>query len=522
MKKALLASLLLWLNPAWAESVLRRDNGTEPHSIDPQLVRDDAGSAIIYDTFEGLTAFNPEGKVVPGVAESWDISTDGTSYTFHLRDNAQWSNGEAVTAQDFVYAWQRALNPATQSSHAFILYPVKNAENIARGAEPDLNALGIRAADARTVEVTLENPTPYFLELTAFPTAMPVPQHVIETHGEQWTRPEHFVSNGAYRLRDWQPQAHIRVQKSPTYWDAANVAIDTVVFITTEDRRSALKRYRANELDIIQSPPPAELPWLKENLADELHIFPTLGVYYYGFNLDAAPFKDNLKLREALTLAIDRQVIVEKISRGEQIPAYNLIPAATQNALPYQPDYARLSQDERADKARQLYAEAGYNAEHPLNITLTYNTNNAHKTIAAAIAEMWQHTLGVKATPENREWQAMLDSLKHGEVVMWRYGWQGDYNDPYTFLEPLQSTAELNHVHFHNAEFDGKLKQANATADLHERAQILHDAEKILIDSFALAPIYHTSAIYVIKPSVKGYKANALKRIPSKYLRIEP
>lgn len=521
MKRILLVSLLFAACAAQAESVFRRGNGSEPKSIDPQLASESAGSAIIVDTFEGLTTLGIDAEILPGVAEKWDVSEDGKTYTFHLRANAKWSNGEPVTAQDFVYAWQRAVNPATGGEYAFILYPVENAEKIANGEEKDLNALGVKAVDARTLQVNLNHPTPYFLDSLSHYATYPVPQKVIEQHGDKWTQPGNIVTNGAYVVTEWQPQAHIAAKKSPHYWNADKVSIDKVIYYAIEEASSELKRYRAGELDFVLSLPLEQIEWAKENLPDELHISPYLATYWYNFNLTKPPFKDNPKLREALTLAIDRDILVEKITKAGQIPAYGVVPPATGNSKVYRPDYAGLSKEDRIKRAQELYAQAGYSKEKPLKTKITYNTNEAHKKIAIAIAAMWKQHLGVETELENQEWKVMLENVRLKNYEISRYAWIGDYNDPYTFLEIFRKNIEMNQTGFALDGYDAKLNEAAATADLAARAQILHDAEKMLVDTYAVAPIYHYVSVSLLKPYVKGFKPSIKKVMPTQFLSID-
>ena len=521
MKKTLLATLLFAALTAQAESVFRRGNGSEPKSIDPQLASESSGSAIIYDTFEGLTTLGMDASILPGVAEKWDISEDGKTYTFHLRNNAKWSNGDPVTAHDFVYAWQRAVNPATGSEYAFILYPIVNAEKIANSEEKDLNTLGAKAIDDHTLEVTLANPTPYFLDLLTHYTSYPVPKKVIEAHGDKWTQPGNIVSNGAYLVTEWQPQSQITAKKSDTYWNAANVAIDKVIYYAIEDESSELKRYRAGELDFVLSLATDQIDWAKENLPDELKISPYLATYWYNFNLTEPPFKDNLKLREALTMAIDRKVLVEKITKAGQTPAYSVVPPATANSQPYLPEYATLSDEERVKRAQEAYAAAGYSKEKPLKTKILYNTSEGHKKIAVAVAAMWKQNLGVETELENQEWKVMLGNVRQKKYQVSRYAWIGDYNDPYTFLEIFQPGLEMNQTGFDKAGYESTLKEASATLDLTARAKLLHDAEKMLTDEYAVAPLYHYVSVSMLKPYVKGYQPNIKKVLPTQYLSIE-
>lgn len=522
MKKTtiLLALGAAFATSALAETVFRRDNGSEPKSIDPQLASESSGSNVIYDTFEGLTKTNIQGKVVPGMAEKWEVSEDGKTYTFHLRE-AKWSNGEPVTAQDFVYAWQRAVNPKTGSEYAFVLYPVVNGEAIANGEEKDLNQLGIKALDAKTLEVKLRNPVPYFLGLTAHYTTYPVPQKIVEKYGEKWIQPEHFVSNGAYHLTQWQPQSQITLEKSSTYYDAEHVSIDKVIFYPIEDRSSALKRYRAGEIDYVDSPATEGMEWAQANIPKELKIHPYLGTYWYGFNLTQAPFKDNLNLRKALTLAIDRQVLVEKITKAGQEAAYAVVPPKTANNDHYTPEWASLERKAQIAEAQKAYAAAGYSKDKPLKVSILYNTNEGHKKIAIAIAAMWKQILGVQVELVNKEWKVALQDMKAHKAQVYRYAWIGDYNDPSTFLDIFRSNAGTNYSGYQNPEYDALLDKAATILDLQERAKVLQQAEKLLVDNFTVAPMYHYVGVKIVKPYVKGFESNIMNVFPSQYLQIE-
>ena len=520
MKKSLLWLALLASSFSSAESVLRRVNGAEPRSIDPQLASESAGAAIIYDLFEGLTQTHIDGRIIPGLAEKWEISPDGKNYKFFLRPDAKWSDGQPLKASDVVFAWQRAVNPATASEYAFILAPVKNARAITAGEIKDLNLLGIRALDDHTLAVELEEATPYFLDLLAHYTTYPVPQHVVEAEGKQWTQPGKLVSSGAYQLSSWQPQAQLTVSKSPHYYDAAHVKIDKVIFYPIESENVGLQRYRAGEVDYLLSLPVEQLDWARENLAADLKINPKISTYWYYLNT-AKPPLDNPKLREALSLALNREVLVEKITRAGQLPAYSVVPPQMNNSKPYQPDWARLSQPQRLERARQLYAEAGYSQDKPLKIELLYNTNEGHRKIAIAVAAMWKQALGVQTELVNKEWKIMLNDLQNRNFSLARYSWQGDYNDPNTFLEIFKSDAEMNRSGFRSPEYDGLLAQAARTADLNQRAELLQRAEKLLSDSFVVIPVYHYVTVELLKPYVKGYHSNLMQIMPSKYLSLE-
>ena len=322
-------------------------------------------------------------------------------------------------------------------------------------------------------------------------------------------------------MTEWQPQSQITAKKSDTYWNAANVAIDKVIYYAIEDESSELKRYRAGELDFVLSLATDQIDWAKENLPDELKISPYLATYWYNFNLTEPPFKDNLKLREALTMAIDRKTLVEKITKAGQTPAYSVVPPATANSQPYLPEYATLSDEERVKRAQAAYAEAGYSKEKPLKTKILYNTSEGHKKIAVAVAAMWKQNLGVETELENQEWKVMLGNVRQKKYQVSRYAWIGDYNDPYTFLEIFQPGLEMNQTGFDKAGYESTLKEASATLDLTARAKLLHDAEKMLTDEYAVAPLYHYVSVSMLKPYVKGYQPNIKKVLPTQYLSIE-
>ena len=518
MRKTLWAMLLLATLSASAEEVLKRGNGAEPKSLDPQIAEGVPEANILLDLFEGLTTHDAEANVIPGLAEKWEVSEDGKTYKFFLRKEAKWSDGQPVKASDVVFAWQRAVNPATGSTYAFLLYPVKNAEKIVTGALKDVNELGVKALDDHTLEVQLETPTPYFLGLLTHQVAAAAPQHVVEKFGKDWTQPEHMVSNGPFKLTGWQGNAQVTLQKSEHYWDKDQVKLDKVIYYPIEDLNAEMKRFRAGELDMTYEVPNAQIKWAKENLASALHIAPWIGTYYYGFNLSKPPFKDNIKLREALTLAIDRQILTEKISEAGEQPAFGFVPPL--NDYPhYVPDYAKLSQKERVERAQKAYAEAGYSKDKPLKVELLYNTSENHKKLAIAVAAMWKQTLGVQTELVNQEWKVFLQTRNRKEKTqVFRSGWVGDYNDPNTFLEQFQSTAGLNDVAFNNPDYDRLLKEAGNENDPAKRFAQLAAAEKLLVDNFSLLPVYNYVAKQLVKPELKGYKENIMNRHPSRYL----
>lgn len=521
--KKLSASILLALFAqfASAEMILKRGNGTEPKTIDPSIAEGVPENNLIMDLFEGLISEDADANLIPGIAESWEVSADGKEYTFKLRPSV-WSDGTAFTAHDFVYSWQRTLNPATGSNYASILYPIKNAQAINEGKITDLNELGAKAIDDLTLKVELEGPIPYFLGLLAHHSSYPAPKHIVEKHGNNWTRPENMVSNGAFKMESWVPNSQIVLVKSDNYWDKEQVKLDKVIFYPIEDQNSELKRYRSGEIDVTNEIPNDQIKWLKENLSNELHIGAYLGTYYYGLNVGKPPFKDNPKLREALSLAIDRDILTEKVTGVGEIPAYNFVPKGINGYEAYQPEAAKLSKEERLKKAQALYAEAGYSKDKPLKTEILYNTSENHKKIAIAVASMWKQNLGVETSLSNQEWKVYLETRRLKEKTQaFRAGWIGDYNDPNTFLEMFKSNSGLNDVALNLPEFDQLLADAEKESNPEKRFELLKQADKLLVESYAVLPLYTYVKAHLVKPYVKGFKNNIMDHNRSKYISIE-
>ena len=503
-----------------AESqVLHWGNGAEPQSLDPHRVEGVPGSNIGRDLFDGLMSEAPDGTVIGGAAESWEIGEDGKTYRFALRRGARWSNGDPVTAEDFVYSLRRSLDPATLSRYTFILDPILNAKKVAAGELP-VSAVGVRAVDPYTLEIQLENATPYFLGLLTHSSSYPVHPASIEAHGDRYARAGNLVSNGAYRLDEWVVQSHVKLVRNPHYWDNDNTTIDEVWYYPTEDQTSELSRYRAGELDITGSIPKRQLPWIRENLSDELTIAPYLGAYYYGFNVTRPPFADNPELRRALTLAVDRDIITGQITNAGEVPAYGWVPPVN-NYTGQQIPEAAWTQEQRVEEARRLYALAGYSADNPLRTQIIYNTQEDHKRIAVAIASMWKQALGVEVEILNQEWKVFLDTRgQRIDTEVFRGGWIGDYNDAYTFASLLSSDSALNHTGYSNPEYDQLLEEASAEGDTERRAELLQQAEVLLLEDLPILPLYFYVTARMIKPWVGGFTSNIMDHHRSKNFYI--
>lgn len=501
------------------EQVLRKGNGTEPETLDPHRAEGVTASNILRDLFEGLVTEASNGALIPGAAERWTVSSDGLVYTFTLRANGRWSNGDPVTAADFEYGLQRSADPATLSEYSAILYPIENAEAVVAGKLPP-SALGVRALDERTLEIRLHSPTPYLLGLLTHSSAYPVHRASVERFGEQFTRPGKLVSNGAYRLDDWVVQAHIRLARNPYYWDNAHTTINEVWYYAVENPEAELNRYRAGELDMTYTVPNRQLPWLHKNLPAELHIAPYLGSHVYGFNTRQPPFKNNPALRKALALALDRDILTQKITGAGEIPAYNWVPPIPGYTAP-QPEWAAWTREQREVEARRLYAQAGYSGENPLHVQLLYNTDTNNRRLAVALAAMWREVLGVETEIANQEWQVFLSTRREKlETQVFRYGWIGDYNDPYTFAEILHSAHGLNDMGYTNPAYDALLAAAAREADPAVRMATLAEAERVMLEDMPIIPLYYYVSKKMVKSWVAGLEDNIMDHHHSRHLRI--
>ena len=502
------------------EQVFHRANGSEVQTLDPHKGEGVPSSHVLRELTEGLVTKAPNGEIIPGQAASWNLSEDGLVYTFALRDGLKWSNGDPLTAEDWVYSYRRALNPATGSKYGFILYPIKNARKIVAG-EMEPEDLGVQALDPDTVEITLGAPTPYFLQLLTHAMAMPVHRGTIEANGENWARPGTFVGNGAFTLSEWRVQQHIRVDKNPNYRGAENVILDTVYFYPIEDQSTDLARFRAGEVDWTYELPNNQYRWIKENMVDELVVTPYLGIYYYGLNLTKPPYKDNLPLRKALALAIDRETITGKIAQFGEQPAYGFVPPGVAGYANYEHPWAKLTREERLELARAYYAEAGYSADNPLKTEIRYNTSENHKRIAVAVQAMWNKNLGAETTIVNEEWKVFLQTRKTKDVTrVFRAGWIGDYDDANSFLELNRSTSGLNDSAYNSPEYDALLDRASVELDLDERRKIMLEAEELLLNDLPVIPIYSYVTKRLVAPYVGGWEANIQDYHYGRYMYI--
>ncbi len=476
-------------------------------TLDPQLNEETAGFHVIRDIFEGLISQDENGNLIPGVATEWTASNENKTWTFKLRQDARWSNGDPVTAADFVYAWQRAVDPATASPYAWYLEltEIVNSAEILAG-EKNASELAVRAVDDHTLEVDLNIPLPYFPNMTTYATLFPVHQATVEAHGTDWTAPENIVSNGAYVLTEMVLNEFHTREKSPTYWDADNVIIEKVTGLVINDVNQALTRYKAGELDHLEPLPAGQYPALREELPDQATSVPRLCSYYYAYNFSDSgnPALQDERVRQALSYAIDRNVIVDQVLKGGQTPAYNFTHAATAGFQMPEIDYGTWSQAERDAMAKELFdaAKADGVVGDDLTLSLIYNTSESHKQIATVVSQMWKQKLGVQTELANFEWKTYLEIRGNQEFDVARSAWCGDYNEASTFLDLVTTTHGANDGKYSNAMVD-ELMAASKTAD--EPQVNYTKVEQILADEMAIAPIYHYANTFLLSSDIKGW-----------------
>lgn len=505
------------------EQTFHVDNGGEPSDLDPHTAIGEIEHDIMIALFEGLVIGDP--KTVeprPGVAENWDVSEDGLIYTFHLRKNARWSNGDALTANDFLESYHRSLLPSLGNQYSYMLFPVKNAEAFNTGKITDFNQVGFKALDEHTFQVTLHSPTPYFLSLIIHNSWYPVHLPTIKKYGKiddrnnRWTRPKNLVGNGPFVLKEWKVNSHILVVKNPNYWDASNVKLKQIYFYPTESNDTAERMFRSGQIHTIRACPQSKIEVYKKNKPELITIYPILTTYFYKINVTRPPFTDK-RVRQALAMAIERKAIVESVTRGGELPAYNLTPP---NTAGYN-SVTKISED--ITKARQLLAEAGFpDGKNFPKVELLFNTLESHKSIAEAVQQMWKKNLNIEVTLRNEEWKVYLDSTHRMDYFIVRTGWGGDYVDPNTFLDLFLTDGGNNETGWGNPEYDRLIKVAGSTRDQQKRFEAFQKAEAILMDELPMIPIYFYTRPRLIRPSVKGYYPNLLDQHPFQSVYLEP
>ncbi len=501
---------------------LQVGNGDEPQELDPQVVTGVPEHRICGALFEGLVNLDPETLApMPGAAASWTVSDDGTLYRFQLRPEGRWSNGDPVTAGDFVYAWQRILSPGLASEYGYMLWCIKNARAYNEGLLTDFSQVGVRALDDLELEVTLEHPTAYFLSMQVHSSWYPVHRATIERigamdeRGTKWTQPGNHVGNGAFMLKEWYPNKVITVVRNPYYWNAAEVRLPGVSFHPINDLLTEERNFRRGRLHLTENVPVNKIEVYQREHPEQLHIDPYLGTYFYRLNVTRPPF-DDVRVRRAFAMALDRETLVNKVVKGGRQAAYHFTPPDTAGytcaaTIPYD-----------VEEARRLLAEAGYpNGESFPQVELLYNTSENHKLIAAAVQQMWKESLNVEVGLLNQDWKVYLASMQNLDYGMARSGWIADVVDPINFLECFTTGNGNNRTGYSSAAYDDLITQAAREADPATRRGLFQQAEALLMADAPLVPIYFYTRVYLMSPKVKGWHSNPLGYIPFKDLYLD-
>jgi len=502
--------------PEGSENELRRGNGGDPGSLDPALAEDLHAYAVLADLYEGLLVATADGGIAPGVAQRWEVSADGLEWRFELRDDARWSDGERVTAAHFVHALRHVLDPASRSPNAFLLEPIANAAEILRGeVAPD--ALGIQADGDGVLRIRLARPAPWLPTILAMSIALPrLPG--VHDDAASFTTPGRFVGNGPYRLAGLRPGGEIRLVRNAHFHDADAVAIEAVRYLPVTDPVTELNLYRAGELDLTATVPPAHFESLRLERPCELQAAPGLGLYYLAFDVTEPPL-DDLRLREALSLAIDRERLVAMLGRGEAA-AYGLVPPSVASHVAADPQGRPLDRAARERRARTAWEAAG---TRPDSIELTYDSGDVHRQVALAVRSMWQEVLGLEVTLRQLEWKAFLDQRTDRDSwQVMRFVWVGDYDDASSFTDLFTTAGDNNLPGYANPRYDALVGQAAVSADAAARARLLAEAERVLLDDHPVAPLYFMTNKHLVAPRVTGFRPNPLDRHPSRWLRLEP
>lgn len=502
--------------------ILHFGNGAEPQGLDPHITTGIPEFQLQTALFEGLVTKNPKtNEPIPGAAESWEISDDRKTYVFKMRENAKWSNGDPVTAHDFVYSWKRVVTPGLASQYAYQLFFVENGEKYYRGEIDDFNEVGVKAIDDYTLEVKLKSPVPFFLSLLYHHSLYPVHRATIEKFGKidsrvsKWTLPGNFVGNGPFDLKEWELNKIIIVKKNPHYWDASIVRLDEIHFYPIDNVQTEERMFRSGRLHITNEMPIDKIEVYRKDFPELIRMDPYLGTYFYRFNTTKEPFNDP-RVRKALAMTIDRKTIVEKVKKGGQTPAYALTPPNTNGFTPR----AAIPYD--IEEARKLLAEAGYpDGKGFPEVELLYNTFESHRKIAVAVQQMWKKALNINITLTNQDWKVYIDNEKTLNYTMCRGSWIGDYFDPNTFLDMWVTGSGNNRTGWSNMKYDELIARAAEAADRDERYEYFQQAEEILAEEVPIIPVYTYTRVYLISPEVKGWHPNIMDHHPYQHVYLE-
>lgn len=492
-----------------AKQELVRNNGSEPASLDPHKVESDIEFNIIRDMFDGLLTVKKDGSIEPLLAEKWE-NKNNTVWTFHLRPGITWSDGTAITAKDVVWSWQRLVDPKTASPYAS--YPgnmhILNAADISQGKKP-VDSLGVKAVDDSTLEVTLTQPTASFLPMLAHPSLVPIDQVLVNCFGDKWTKPEHIVTSGAYKVTDWVVNERIVAERNTRYWNNKATVINKVTYLPISAETADVNRFKAGEIDITYTIPVNQFAQLRKTFGEQVSVEPQLATYYYEFNTTKPPFNDP-RLRRALNMGLDKDIIADKVMAQGQRPAWVISQPEIGGVKLSPPDYSTWPREKRLAEAKKLLNEAGFNEAHPLSFNLLYNTMETHQRIAIAASSMWKKNLGVEAKLQNQEWKTMLDTMHTGNFDAVRYAWIADYDDAATFLNNFRTGSSENTSKYSNSAYDEALDNAAKAKDVVERGKYYQQAEDILARDVPAIPVYHYVRTHLVKPWVGGFNPDPL------------
>ncbi len=502
--------------------ILLFGNGTEPKGIDPHLVTGVPENHVISSLIEGLVAYHPTNdlEAAPGMAETWESNSDYTVWTFHLRD-AQWTNGDPVVASDWVYSWQRMLSPELGAEYAPSLYVIKNAEKFNKGEIKDFSQVGVKALDPKTLQVTLEGATSYFPLMLEHYAFFPVNPRAVEEHGGMlnrqsgWSTLENFVGNGPFKLTKWVTNQVIEVERNPTYWDAKTVKLNGIRFYPIDNVNAEETMFRNGMLHLTNNVMPDKIPFFKKTMPDKIRIDPYLGSYFYRINTTRKPFGDP-RVRRALALSLNKQLIVDKVTKGGQLPATGFVPPAipgyqTSKTVQFDPD-----------EARRLLAEAGYPGGKGFpQVEIMINTSEAHRKIAEAIQELWRRELGIKVGIYNQEWKVYLDNQINLNYDISRAGWIGDYVHPSTFIDMFTTGNGNNNTGWSNPQYDALVNRARRATSEEQRLDLLHQAEEVLLQDMPIIPIYWYTRTYLKDPRVQGWYPTLTDNHPYKHVWLK-
>ncbi|MDC9595990.1 ABC transporter substrate-binding protein [Xenorhabdus anantnagensis] len=492
-----------------------RDNMSEPASLDAHKVSSDVEFDIIHDFFDGLVYTDRKGNIEPRLAERWETE-DNKTWIFHLRKGLKWSDGSPITAHDVVFSWRRLVDPNTVSPYGSYLEnaAIMNANDVLIGKKKG-EELGVKALDDMRIEIRLERPMGDFLQILTHSVMVPLNEKVIKKHGDKWTRPGSFVGSGPFKLSDWKVNEQVIGIRNSNYWNDKNTVINKVIYLVTGSEKGALNRYLSGEIDFTKTIPLESFESLKKTINDQVHISPKLGSYFYEFNNKTPPF-DNIKVRQALNLAVDRDVIAYKVLRQGQKPAYTIMPPNIGGVNFTEPDYASWTQAQRVEKAKALLNEAGFGQDNPLKFNLLYNTHESHKKLAIAVSSMWKKNLGVDVTLQNQEWKVMLDNMHQGKFEVIRRAWIADYNSPMTFLDMYQSGQVKNTASYESSDYDTLINKAGETNNKLYQQQGL---DVITRDS-PVVPIYYYVNSRLVKPYIGGFYVSPTGYVSTKDLYV--